>query len=265
MAFRRPGRIAAISLLAAGAMLALTGCLDVNGNVSINPDATASGDLSLALDKQAASFLEIGSLADFDKGFASGELTNGTDLINGGKCASSETDQAYVYSCSFTNETFKEEGGIWTITTLDDGTISFHMVNESGGMDSQGMLPDGASMGTLTVNATFPGPIQSMTGKGAEKTSDTTATIKGELTNPLDVTITSAPSSSSNIAVLIALVVAAAIIVLVIVVIVVLISRRKRPDAIETESAFAAPAPGAEEVVVAEEGPQTPDLGPPQA
>lgn len=262
MTLVRSRRIASIAALAAGAMILLSGCLDVKGNVTVNPDATASGDLSLALDKQAASFLEIGSLADFEKAFSSGELTDGDELVKGSACTSSETDDSYVYTCTFTDEAFAETGGLWTIETLPDGLLSFHLVNESSGMDDQGMLPEGTSMGSLAVNVTFPGPIEEIVGSGAEKTSDTTATITGELTTPIDVTITSAAGSSSNfLFVFLALLVALAILVLIIVVVIVLIMRRRRPEAIEQESAFAAPAPGVEDAVAAEDAAEKEDPG----
>lgn len=264
MTLLRSRRVASITALAAGALILLTGCLDVKGNVTVNPDATASGDLSLALDKQAASFLEIGSLSDFEKAFSSGELTDGDELVKGSSCTSSETTDSYVYTCTFTDETFTEVGGLWTIETLPDGLLSFHLVNESSGMDDQGMLPEGASMGSLAVEVTFPGPIEEIVGSGVEKTSDTTATISGELTTPIDVTITSAAGSSSNfLFVLLALLVALAVLVLIIVVVIVLIMRRRRPEAVADESAFAAPAPGIDEAVAAEESAEKEEPGQP--
>lgn len=246
-------RIAALSATAVGAMLVLTGCLDVKADLEISPEATANGTISLALQKQAASFMGVSSVSDFEAALNQGDIAGSTGFVDGGSCQASESDAAFVYSCTFTDTAFTTAGELWTITKQDD-SIVFALV--SAGQDTgSGLEADmlaGASLGSITVDVAFPGTIITTTGTGVKQTSDTTATIEGDLTEELSVTITSETGGGMNIAALLVVIVLLAIVALIVVVLIVMIARRRRPDALEGESAFAAPAPGIEDAVAAE-------------
>ena len=250
---RRYAKAVAIGALAASAMLALTGCLDVKSNLTVTSEGKASGDISLALQKQAASFMGITDKASFESGLTS-DMTGGSDVFSAGQCVTSETDAAYVYTCSFNDTAFTASDDPWTIALKDD-TIVFHLKSDASNQASAAGSTDllgGASLGSMTVNVTFPGAIISTTGTGVKQTGDNAATVSGPLTDAFDVTITSETGSGGGIAALIAVLVGVAILVLVVIVAVLLIARRRRPDALASESAFAAPAPGIEEAVAAE-------------
>lgn len=243
---RRPARVLALTAACGLAILSLSGCIKVNADLTIDPEAQGSGTFAFELQKQAAGFLGISDLDGFSSQLTSGDLSQeGFSAL--GTCDASETADAFVYTCAFTSTSFTEEGGMWTIEKKDD-SIVFHMVNEgtgdTQGSDASALLGD-ASMGDITVNVTFPGPIKEITGDGATKTSDTQATISATMTDTLDVTITSGIESGSPISGILVVLVGLAVVALIVIVLIVLLMRRKRPDAVADESAFAAPVAGA--------------------
>lgn len=221
------------SLVGACALLAvtLTGCLKVDADLTINSEAQGTGTVGFELQKEAAGFMGISDLAAFENSVTTGDLSD-TGLGSLATCETSETDLAYVYTCSFADQPFTDSSDMWTIAKSGD-TVTFHMVNagQSGtdGADSAALLGD-SSLGSVNVKVTFPGAITELTGSAATKTSDTTATISGTFTDPLDVTITSeAGSGGPKIAALLVVLGALAVVVLIVIVIVVLLVRRRKP------------------------------------
>ncbi len=99
----RPRKVSRILALAAAcglAVLTLSGCIKVNADLAIDSDATGSGTLSLELQKQAAILMGMTDLDAFESGLTSGDL-GGQGLGAFGTCETSETDEAFVYTCSF--------------------------------------------------------------------------------------------------------------------------------------------------------------------
>jgi hypothetical protein len=240
---RAAARVAALVGVAAVAIVTLTGCIKVDADLTINADATGTGTVGFELQKEAASFMGITDLDSFKTQINSGDLqSNGLSGFT--SCTPSETDTGFLYSCSFTDEAFTDPEGIWTIAKTGN-SITFHMVNagQTGteGSDASALLGD-ASLGSLNVKITFPGNITDITGTGAAKTSDTTATITGTMTTPLDVTITSESTGGGmKIAALLVVLAALAVVALIIVVIVVLLVRRRQATPTDVE-----PAPGSD-------------------
>jgi hypothetical protein len=236
-------RFAALAGACALAVATLTGCLSINADVTISPDATGTGTFSFALQKQAASFMGITDLAAFEKTASSGDLS-GAGAKELKDCKTSETDTDFVYTCSFDNQEFTTADGLWTITK-EGNAIVFHVVSKAQGgtqaSDATALLGD-ASLGDVTINVTFPGPITAVTGAGAEKTSDTTAKITGSMTDTIDVTITGDASSSMPLSTILVVVVALAVLALIIVVLVVLLMRRRKPAELTAADVAAAEA-----------------------
>lgn len=226
----RTTRIVGLVGACALALVALTGCIKVDADVAVNPDATGTGTFAFELQKDAAGFLGISDLASFEAQLTEGDLAGETGLGIFDSCETSESDTGFVYSCSFTNTAFTDPAdGPWTIAK-DGDSIVFTMDSEGqadpAATGEDELLGD-ASLGSVTVDVTFPGAITSITGEGATKTSDTTATVSGSLTENISAVITSeAGSSGLSLSVLLVLLVAAAVLILIIVVVVVLISRR---------------------------------------
>ena len=230
---RRVTRIAALAGACALAVAALSGCIKVQADVTVNADATASGTVGFAFQKQAATLMGISDLTTFQSQIKEGDLAD-SGLGTLDSCEASETDVDFVYSCTFSDQAFTDATGIWSIAKQGDNVV-FHMVNEgqtgTEGSDAAALLGD-ASLGSIDVKVTFPGPITDITGTGATKTSDTTATITGTMMTPYDVTITSESSGGgSSIAQLLVILAAIAVVALIVIVIVVLLVRRRKPPA----------------------------------
>jgi hypothetical protein len=235
---RRATRSAVVAAIAGFALLALTGCLSIQGDVSINSDAKASGTFSIMLQKQAAKMMGMSDLSSFSSGITKQDAaaTSG-DILSAGTCEPSETADNFVYTCTFSNAEFSKEGELWTIKK-DGSKIVFQMKNAggaaAGGADA-GQASDllgGSSLGDITVNVTFPGTIEQVTGAGATKTSDTTATVKGAMTDTIDVTIISAASSSAPIGLIIGGILGLLLLAAIIVGLVLFLVRRgKKADA----------------------------------
>jgi hypothetical protein len=253
--------IRAIGLVGACALavVSLSGCLKLDADLTVNADATASGTLAVEFQKEAASFLGITDMASFEEGFASDELgTGGLEQFT--DCTTSETDAAYVYTCTFENESFEGTDSPWTITKEGD-LVTLRVVNEAQSGDDAALLGD-ASLGSITVSATFPGPITAVSGDAVEKTSDTTATISGSLTDSIDSSVTSESSSGGfSVSSLLVILLALAVVALIVIVAVVLLMRRRKgpqDDAVSVaEGAPAAATAAAAGVVVAESVPAT--------
>lgn len=249
-----------LSLAAAGALaaLSLSGCIKVTGDVTIDSQALATGTIGFELQKQAAGLMGITDLDSFKVQLTEGDLADqSSGLFANGTCTASETDVNYIYTCSYSGATFDKPDDPWTITKTGD-TIVFHMAEEGSGTTDGAASPDasaapdllgGASLGEIVVSVTFPGPIQTVTGKGAEKTSDTTAKVTSSLTDKFDVTIVSGVGGGGLPILLIA---GLAILALIIIgVIVMLVTRRKpAPELISEAAGVSAMGVGA--VVVAE-------------
>jgi hypothetical protein len=224
---RMTGLIGACTL----AVLALSGCIRVDADLTVNSDATGSGTFAFELQKDAAGFLGISDLDTFRSELVEGDLSDESGLGVFESCDASESDAAFVYSCTFTDAAFTDPAeGPWTIAK-DGDSIVFTMKSDSQGdataTESDDLLGD-ASLGSINVDVTFPGAITAITGTGGTKTSDTTATVSGSLTETIDVTITSeAGSGGLAISALLVVLLAVAVIALLVIVVVVLIMRRR--------------------------------------
>ena len=119
---------------------------------------------------------------------------------------------------------------MWTIEK-EDASIVFRMVSEGQASDEESDLGLGdMSMGSVSVDVTFPGVITSIEGDAVQQTSDTTATIESTMTQPLEVVIRSEDGAGGMSPAVIAVVlVTLGVFVLIVVVAIVLIARRRRP------------------------------------
>jgi hypothetical protein len=231
---RSIARTLAIAAGSSAALLMLTGCLSVTANVAINSDAKGTGTFAISLQKQAAKLMGMNDLESFKSGIKQDSTTGAGSTIANAKCEPSETSDSFVLTCSFTDAEFVKPDELYTITKSNN-QIVFQMKNAPTAGADAGQVTDllgGGSIGDVTVNVTFPGPIQSISGKGATQTSDTTATIKGAMTDTYDVTITSATSSGLPIGLIIAVVVGLLLVAAIVIALIVFLVRRgKRHDA----------------------------------
>lgn len=227
---RKATRLLAFAGASGLAILSLSACIKVDADLTVNADATGSGTFALEVQKEAAQFLGISDLSSFQSQLTEGELSS-SGIGEFGTCEASESDTGFVYSCSFSDMAFTAEDGLWTVNKVDD-SIVFHLANkgqsDTEGSDATALLGD-SGFGDITIDVTFPGPITALTGSGAEKTSDTSATIKGTMTDNLDVTITSEASSGGfSPAALLTVLIGLAVLALIVIVIIVLLMRRRK-------------------------------------
>ena len=240
-------RIVALTGACALAVVSLTACLNIEADVAIDSQAKGTGTFTFALQKQAATFLGMTDLNSFKSGLTEQDMTaQGGDILSSDNCTASEDAENFIYACTFADAEFTEDTGPWTITKEGE-SIVFHMKNEGSEAPEAGASADpmagllgGGSMGEITVNVTFPGPITAITGAGATKNSDTTATISGSMTDTLDVTITSEAAAKANTGLIIAGVIGLLVAIVLVIGLVLLIMRgRGKKSGAQTEAVIA--------------------------
>jgi len=253
---RRTTRIAGLIGACTLAIVALSGCIKVDADVTVSAEATGTGTFAFELQKEAAGFLGISDLETFRSELIDGELSADSGLGVFDQCETSESDTGFVYTCSFTDATFTDpDEGPWTIAK-DGDSIVFTMASDAQGdaaaTGGDDLLGD-ASLGSINVDVTFPGAITSITGEGGTKTSDTTATVSGSLTDTINVTITSeAGSSGLTVSALLVVLLAVAVVALIVIVAIVLLMRRRGSTDSAEEAAVAEAEAAAETAVVVE-------------
>ena len=182
--------------VAAFALVTLSGCINVTYTLSVNPDATLSGKVQLAVTKQAASILGITDANDLNEKMKSGQLSDETPSKAVDNCTASEDATNLILNCTLNNAQASDLNEDWTMTVNGD-TATFHAVlGDSSSAESAG-LP-GFSTGGYDLTLTYPGPISSVTGDRAVKTGPNTVTVKGALDEPLDITVVGSLSSGSS-------------------------------------------------------------------
>ena len=84
------------------AIAALSGCIKVDADLTVSSDATGSGTFAFELQKDAAGFLGISDLDTFRNELIEGDLSEESGLGVFESCDASESDTAFVYTCTFT-------------------------------------------------------------------------------------------------------------------------------------------------------------------
>ena len=229
----RRARVIGVSAIGALAVLALSGCLSMTANLTIDSAAKTTGTFAIGLEKQAASMLGMQDLDTFKSGITSPDVSEGTgDLLSTGDCVASETDTEFVYTCTLTDQDLSAAGNPWTVTKADN-TITFRMVNQAASSDAGTDLLQGGSLGDLTVNVTFPGEITSVSGAQVTKESDTSVSIVAAVTDAVDVTVTSkANGSGGGYSTLLLVILVAAAVIAVVAFLVIHRRREKMPPAV---------------------------------
>jgi hypothetical protein len=233
---RRLRRTAALAATATAAMLALSGCLSFTADMTISSEAKGSGTVSIGLQKEAASLFGLTDLAAFEEGIGQqGSEVGAGDLLTG-DCTSSETDTEFVQTCTFTDQEFTSQDDPWVIAK-DGESIVFTMQSEA--QEGQDELLGDASLGTIDVTVTFPGPITAVSGEGASQTGDTEAVVSAPLSGPFDITITSQSSGGGGLLRTLLIVAGVLLLIIVIAVVVFAVLRGRKGSA--APAAAAAP------------------------
>lgn len=182
--------------LLAGSGLLLAGCLDVDANITVNSDATATGDMTVAISSEFSGLLGLASgndlVAQVEQGMLEG-AEGAADL----DCSPLDRDGAVAMNCTFENQAFNEADDLWNIYAGDDGTVTFVTTSgEEVTEEDAGLLGDlDFDFGGYDISVEMPGTIISVEGTGAEQTSDTTFRVQSGLDENFDVIVTSEDGS----------------------------------------------------------------------
>lgn len=222
-------RLAGLALGLGVAAASLSGCFSVTANVSVNPDATATGQISLELAKQAASMLGIMTADDLLKGITEGELADGGDVFSSGQCTPQEKDESLAISCTFDNQPFTDPDGLWTISRQAD-LITVHILNAQQATEGADSSTDlGLPLGRYEVVVDLPGEVQSVTGAYASQVDGDTVRVDASMNDEVDVTITSA--AGGGLLTRLPIVVATAALLAGMIVVILMVARRRKSQA----------------------------------
>ena len=191
----RVRKSAFLAMVGGLALITLSACMNVTYTLNVNPDATISGKVQLAVTKQAASILGITDADDLNSQLQSGQLSDQGSSKALQNCQASEDAENLLLDCTITNAQASDIEENWSMTT-DGDVATFHAVS-SAPTSSSIDLP-GLSDNTFEFTMTFPGPISSVQGTGAVKTGENTVTVKGTLDQPLDFTVVGSLSTGST-------------------------------------------------------------------
>jgi hypothetical protein len=233
------------------APLALAGCVDLNADIRVNPDATASGSITMAVGNEAAGFLGIGSADDLAQAVQEEEMPGAVSPLAGADCAPAEVPNAIAVTCTFTDAEFTEEGGLWQLQRIDDSIIM--TVTQAGDALTAAdagaeMLGGDMNIGSLEITARFPGPITTIEGENATKVDEFTVTVASSLTDSYTTTITAEAGSSGTPLWVFIVVGAAALITALILFILLRTTSKKQPLAIEPPKPAAIEAGSSNEI-----------------
>ena len=195
-------RTSIVASIAALAMVTLSGCINVTYSLNVNPDATLSGKVQLAISKQAAQLLGVTDANDLNEKMKSGQLGDESPTGAAKDCTASEDATNFILDCTFANAQASELNQDWTLTS-DGDTGTFHAVLGDSSSDATAQIPGldqlpGTDAGGYELTLTYPGPISSVTGDRAVKTGPNTVTVKGTLDQKLDVTVVGSLSGGST-------------------------------------------------------------------
>jgi len=190
-------RFALPAVLAASALV-LTACLDVDAEITVNPDATATGNMTVAISSEFSGLLGLASGNDLVDQIEQGAL-EGAEGVDDLDCSPLDRDGAVAMNCTFEDLAFEEADDLWNIYAGDDGTVTFVTTSgEEVTEEDASLLGDlDFDFGGYDISVEMPGTITSVEGTNVEQTSDTTFRVQAGLDDNFDVVVTSEDGSGS--------------------------------------------------------------------
>jgi len=186
------------ALLSASAFV-LSGCLDVDADLSVNEDATATGEMTIAISSEISGLLGLGSGVDLVDQLKQGML-DGAEGVEDLDCEPAEQENAVAMVCSFENQVFDQADDIWNIYASDDNTVTFYSSSgEQAAEEDAGLLDDlvDFDFGGYQIDVEMPGPIVSVDGTNVDQTSDTSFRIEAGLNDSFEAVVVAEDGSSS--------------------------------------------------------------------
>lgn len=188
-----------IPALLASSAFVLSGCLDVDADLSVNEDATATGEMTIAISSEISGLLGLGSGVDLVDQLKQGML-DGAEGVQDLDCEPAEQENAVAMVCSFENQVFDQADDIWNIYASDDKTVTFYSSSgEQAAEEDAGFLDDlvDFDFGGYQIDVEMPGPIVSVDGTNVDQTSETSFRIEAGLNDSFEAVVVSEDGSSS--------------------------------------------------------------------
>jgi len=189
-----------IPALLASSAFVLSGCLDVDADLSVNEDATATGEMTIAISSEISGLLGLGSGVDLVDQLKQGML-DGAEGVEDLDCEPAEQENAVAMVCSFENQVFDEADDIWNIYASDDNTVTFYSSSgeQAAEEEDAGLFDDlvDFDFGGYQIDVEMPGPIVSVDGTNVDQTSDTSFRIEAGLNDSFEAIVVSEDGSSS--------------------------------------------------------------------
>ncbi|MDC3001966.1 hypothetical protein OA174_05145 [Actinomycetota bacterium] len=188
-----------IPALLASSAFVLSGCLDVDADLSVNEDATATGEMTIAISSEISGLLGLGSGVDLVDQLKQGML-DGAEGVEDLDCEPAEQENAVAMVCSFENQVFDQADDIWNIYVSDDNTVTFYSSSgEQAAEEDAGLFDDlvDFDFGGYQIDVEMPGPIVSVDGTNVDQTSDTNFRIEAGLNDSFEAVVVSEDGSSS--------------------------------------------------------------------
>jgi hypothetical protein len=151
----------------AASVLLLSGCMSMEGDLTFDDQAKADGQLSIAINKQAASMGGIASLGAFEKAMT--EDSEQDSVLGGGQgeITYTETDTDYVATAMFRGVDINSDDDTWKAAIAEDGNLAFSYANE--GMDPGSFGGEDSDFGRFDLTVNFPGEVIEFSGEGGTK------------------------------------------------------------------------------------------------
>ncbi len=190
------------ALTTIAALLLLSGCLSMEGKLSLDSEARASGTLTVLLSKQFAAILGITSVDALSSAIEDApeeESLPGGLLDGSGEVSVRETETDFAIDVTLTDAVLEEEDSIVARVNEAGDRVTFTYTNTSEDADTDGLdLTSG--LGRVTLEVDFPGPVVEASGEGMEQLDADTVRWDFPLTTSTVATATSeiAPESSST-------------------------------------------------------------------
>ena len=189
-----------IPALLASSAFVLSGCLDVDADLSVNEDATATGEMTIAISSEISGLLGLGSGVDLVDQLEQGML-DGAEGVEDLDCEPAEQENAVAMVCSFENQVFDQADDIWNIYASDDNTVTFYSISgeQAAEEEDAGLFDDlvDFDFGGYQIDVEMPGPIVSVDGTNVDQTSDTSFRIEAGLNDSFEAIVVSEDGSSS--------------------------------------------------------------------
>lgn len=175
----RHGGLAQLTVLAAGIVLLLSGCFNVDVKIALDSKALASGTYKVEVTKQIAALVGITSAQGLEDALLESQ---DTPMPEGSSIDTKETDAGYEMTVTMVDAPMTDSD--MGAEVLPDGRIKFSF-KQDGSTDTSGAAA-GLGVGTMKLEITFPGKVVEASPE-FEKDGGNSVSLSTTLDKSLDV------------------------------------------------------------------------------